>query len=475
MSKPIPTDDNHHNDERDSAAKPNGESSYPMLTGALEQSDFENSGFESTMFESFDDGLYIGMMSGTSLDGMDAVICQFSADNIANKDDDSDHTNMPMTLLATYSQDFPPRLREILLALCEPNGTDNLINTAEDLECQSELDWFGVASKQYGEFASEVVNTLLQQANINAESILAIGCHGQTVRHRPHMGFTLQLLDANIIAERTGISVVSDFRRRDMAVGGQGAPLVPAFHQALFAKSDATRVLLNLGGIANITVLPASVSDNNNQVDNQVHNQVDNQVVGYDTGPANILLDGWSMLHLGKNYDAGGAWAASGQVIETLLNQLLNHSFFAKTYPKSTGREDFNLDWLQSELQRFEQTAINIRYSSADVQATLTELTAISAANQIKPFIEKDNDHNSNSAVYVCGGGAFNDYLLSRLQAHLPHCKVETTSQLGLAPTWVESVAFAWLARQTLMGETSNLPAVTGARKNVVLGQVCFA
>ncbi|MGO2279091.1 MULTISPECIES: anhydro-N-acetylmuramic acid kinase [unclassified Psychrobacter] len=414
-------------------------SNYASLTDALEQ----------TVFESFDDGLYIGMMSGTSLDGMDAVLCQFNSE-ISNED----NTQPPMRLLTTYSQDFPLRLREVLLALCQPNGVNQLVPEAD--EPNSELDWFGWASRAYAEFTSEVVNTLLQQSNTDPESVLAIGCHGQTVRHRPQMGFSLQLVDANIIAERTGISVVSDFRRRDMAVGGQGAPLVPAFHQALFTNPDSTRVLLNLGGIANITVLPANEED---------------QVVGYDTGPANLLLDAWTSLHTDNAYDAGGAWAQSGTIIEPLLQQLLTHPFFAQSHPKSTGREDFNLIWLQGELQAFEQANANISYSAADVQATLTELTAISASTQINMFISD----SKNSSVYVCGGGALNDYLMKRLQAHLPHYTVQTTEHLGLAPTWVEAVAFAWLARQTLMGETGNLPAVTGANKGVVLGQVCFA
>ena len=417
---------------------------YATLTDALEQ----------TVFENFDDGLYIGMMSGTSLDGMDAVLCQFGGE---------ENTQQPMRLLATRSQDFPPRLREVLLALCQPNGVQELVPTVG--EPNSELDWFGWASKEYAEFASDVVNNLLQQSNTDVESVLAIGCHGQTVRHRPQMGFSLQLLDANIIAERTGISVVSDFRRRDMAVGGQGAPLVPAFHQALFAAPDSTRVLLNLGGIANITVLPANDSSVNDAVVNN------SPVIGYDTGPANLLLDAWTALHTDKGYDAGGAWAQSGQVVEPLLNQLIEHPFFARTYPKSTGREDFNLAWLQSELQKFDQASAHIRYSSADVQATLTELTAMSASMQINMFINAQE----NSSVYVCGGGALNDYLMTRLQAHLPHCTVENTASLGLNPAWVEAVAFAWLARQTLMGETGNLPAVTGASKGVVLGQVCFA
>ena len=437
MSKPFSNSNNDNWSELEADADLN----YATLTDALEQ----------TVFENFDDGLYIGMMSGTSLDGMDAALCQFSSSE--------DDISTPMKLLATYSQDFSPHLREVLLALCQPNGVKDLVS--QDDESKSELDWFGWASREYGEFASEVVNTLLQQSNIDADSVLAIGCHGQTVRHRPQMGFSLQLLDANIIAERTAISVVSDFRRRDMAVGGQGAPLVPAFHNALFADFNHTRVLLNLGGIANITILPATVANK----------EIKQQVVGYDTGPANLLLDAWAKQHIDKEYDAGGAWAQSGQVIEPLLNQLLEHSFFAQSYPKSTGREDFNLDWLQAELQKFDQASTAIRYSVADVQATLTELTAISACDQINGFIS----NQENSSVYVCGGGALNGYLMTRLQAHLPYCKVETTASLGLEPTWVEAVAFAWLARQTLMGETGNLPAVTGAHKGVVLGQVCFA
>ena len=447
MSNTFSTTDNK-NDFSD--LETNEDLNYVTLTEALEQ----------TVFENFDDGLYIGMMSGTSLDGMDAVLCQFG--------DEAD-AQQPMQLLASHSQKFPPRQREVLLALCQPNGTNNLMSQAD--EPNSELDWFGWASREYAEFASEVVNTLLQQANTDVEAVLAIGCHGQTVRHRPQMGFSLQLIDANIIAERTGISVVSDFRRRDMAVGGQGAPLVPAFHQALFAKPNVTRVLLNLGGIANITVLPAAADASAHSNNSQNSNQQSDNVVGYDTGPANLLLDAWTALHTDKDYDAGGAWAQSGQIVEPLLNQLLEHPFFSRPYPKSTGREDFNLTWLQDELQKFDQASVYVRYSSADVQATLTELTAVSASAQIKLFINAQ----VNSSVYVCGGGALNDYLMTRLQAHLPHCTVETTASLGLDPTWVEAVAFAWLARQTLMGETGNLAAVTGASKGVVLGQVCFA
>lgn len=408
----------------------------------------------ASLFDSFDNGFYIGMMSGTSLDGMDAVICQFD-DNFDDNNDKNNRSDKPLKLIATISQDFPPRLREILLALSLPDGTNQLTPQDNEPKNASELDWFGLASSQYSEFASEVVNKLLKKAKISAEDILAIGCHGQTVRHRPNFGFSLQLIDSSIIAERTGISVVSDFRRRDLAVGGQGAPLVPAVHQALFAKLDELRILLNLGGIANITVLPPN-----------------GDVVGFDTGPANMLMDAWVQQHLSKSYDKDGAWAKSGQIIEPLLEQLLAHSFFAKPFPKSTGREEFNLAWLEDEISRFTKNNPDL-LAPADVQATLVELTAKSSSAQILPFIK--NYPNHQAAVYVCGGGALNDYLLSRLQANLPNCKVFTTDALGLTPTWVEAVAFAWLAKQTLMGETSNLPAVTGAVKKVVLGQVCFA
>lgn len=436
-----------------------------------------------SLFDSFDAGYYIGMMSGTSLDGLDAVICQFDGSNsTANIDGINTDEGMLVKnhssnrIVATYSKDFPTTLRQVLLALCQPNGVDELMDITlpvdEQEQPQSELDWFGWASREYAEFASEVVKELLDKAQIDAESILAIGCHGQTVRHRPQLGFSLQLVDANIIAERTGISVVTDFRRRDMAVGGQGAPLVPAFHQAYFGNAPNTRILLNLGGIANITYLPAADSTQ--------------PVIGYDTGPANLLLDAWAFEHTGKVFDAGGDWARSGQVVEPLLEQLLTHDFFAMSPPKSTGREDFNLQWLHQQIAKFECDYADIRYSVADVQATLTELTAVSASQQIIASVRLDVDSTENPnqqanaqvEVFVCGGGSLNIYLMQRLEYHLtkalPYCRVASTETLGMAPTWVESVAFAWLARQSIMGETGNLPAVTGAHREVVLGQVCF-
>ncbi len=399
------------------------------------------------LFDEFQQGYYIGIMSGTSLDGMDVVLASFTDE---------------VQLISTHSKDFNNDLQAVLFALCQPNGVAQLADkemkrfNEYDKATMSELDWFGWASRVYGHFASEVVAELLGKANISADEVIAIGCHGQTVRHRPEYGFSLQLLDPNVLAERTGITVVSDFRRRDMAVGGQGAPLVPAFHQALFANTEKQRVILNLGGIANITVLGK-------------------EVIGYDTGPANLLMDAWACQHIDCLYDNNGDFARSGTVITELLEQLLRHDYFAKPAPKSTGREDFHLSWLEEQLETFSHHHPTARFSPADVQATLAELTAVSATQQIARYAD-DKQQGRLGELFVCGGGAYNGYLLERLQALLTDkWQVATTDKLGLAPTWVEATAFAWLAKQTLMGEVANLPAVTGADKAVVLGQVCFA
>lgn len=383
---------------------------------------------------------YIGMMSGTSLDGMDAVLCQF-------------YETGEIEVLESHSLPFPEDLREALLALTTPNGATIFIQN-NHLAFESELDLFGWTSTFYAEFASQVVIELLQKSGMMSGEIGAIGCHGQTVRHRPHWGFSLQLIDPNILAERTGIAVVSDFRRRDMAVGGQGAPLVPAFHQAIFqqtlANSKAISAVLNLGGIANLTIFG------------------DDTTIGFDTGVANLLIDAWAYRHTGKLFDKNGEWASAGEVIEPLLEQLLQHPFFAQTPPKSTGRESFNLAWLDAQLQQFYETSEQDNYDPADIQATLTELTAVSVANALQNF-EFENRH-----LLVCGGGVLNGYLMSRLQQHLADWQIESTEKYGILPTLVESMAFAWLARQTILGEPSNLPSVTGAEKAVALGQVCF-
>jgi len=418
-----------------------------------------------TLFDSFDSGYYLGMMSGTSLDGLDAVICQF------DEDDGAMDNGAKNKIVATHTKDFPANLRSVLLALCQPNGVDELadIKVNGEQQPQSELDWFGWASREYAEFASEVVAELLEKSAIVADSILAIGCHGQTVRHRPLLGFSLQLVDANIIAERTGISVVTDFRRRDMAVGGQGAPLAPAFHLAQFGTASDNeltkdRIVVNLGGIANITVLPAGQPD---------------KVIGYDTGPANNLLDAWYQYHMAAGtitfdealYDKDGQWAATGTINEALLAQLLTHPYFERPTPKSTGREDFHLAWLTEQIALVE-AAIATSISAADVQATLTLFTVQSLAQAINKEAERLT--LTNGELVVCGGGAYNARLLSLLNDAMPNWQVTTSDTLGIAPTWVEAMAFAWLAKQSIMGEVGNLPAVTGASKGVVLGQVCF-
>ncbi|SJM38089.1 Anhydro-N-acetylmuramic acid kinase [Psychrobacter pasteurii] len=412
------------------------------------------SALSETLFDNFDTGYYIGMMSGTSLDGMDAVICQF---------DESDNEK----IIATHTKPFPEYLRDTLLALCQPNGITNLSHPVKNIileqQPHSELEWFGWASREYAEFASTVVNELLQQSGISADDILAIGCHGQTVRHRPKLGFSLQLVDPNVIAERTGISVVTDFRRRDMAVGGQGAPLAPAFHLALFAdatQSDKDLIVVNLGGIANITVLPAKQAD---------------KVIGYDTGPANILLDAWYQDHHPDSttlYDDAGQWAQSGTVNSELLTQFMAHPYFGQSAPKSTGREEFNLGWLTQQLEQFSlETKQTV--DAASVQATLTQLTSQSLCEAIQ--IETDRLSLQPGNLIVCGGGAYNPNLIAQIAKQLPEWQVATSQEFGVSPTWVEAMAFAWLARQTIMGQAGNLPAVTGASKDVVLGQVCFA
>ncbi|USZ15763.1 anhydro-N-acetylmuramic acid kinase [Moraxella sp. FZFQ2102] len=384
---------------------------------------------------------FIGMMSGTSLDGMDAVLCQFFDDN----------NGRTVEIIGSHSLPFPDDLRAALLALTTPNRVADWIS-AHDFAFESELDVFGWASVYYGHFAAQVVIELLDKTGVSADEVSAIGCHGQTVRHRPQWAFSLQLLDPNVLAEQTGIAVVSDFRRRDMAVGGQGAPLVPAFHQAMFGAVADIKAVLNLGGIANITVLD--------------HDGFGTPM-GFDTGVANLLMDAWIARHTGRLYDKDGAWAASGAVIVPLLERLLTHPFFAKAAPKSTGREEFHLDWLDDNLLALSYNHPNLRYSPADVQATLAELTAISSAREIARF-------GDTGVLLVCGGGARNGYLMSRLAAHLPMMTVMPTDSLGVDVSLVEGMAFAWLARQNILARTGNVPAVTGADKAVVLGQVCF-
>jgi anhydro-N-acetylmuramic acid kinase len=357
--------------------------------------------------------LFIGIMSGTSADGVDAALLDLSGP-------------VPQQLASRY-QAFPPELRARILRLQSP--TDDELHESALLAAE--------LSRAY----AQCTNAMLAEAGVTAGDVRAIGCHGQTVRHRPDAGYTLQLVNGALLAELTGISVVCDLRSRDVAAGGQGAPLVPAFHAAVFADAARHRVIANIGGIANVTDLPR-----------------DGVVRGFDTGPGNVLLDAWAEQHLGTRHDESGRWAGSGHVIPGLLQSLLDHPFFSRRPPKSTGREEFNLQWLKSRVSGAERPA--------DVQATLIELTAASLAQAVRAFCPGVEE------IYVCGGGAHNAALMAALTRNLAHLRVDVTDKLGICADWVEASAFAWLAQRALTAQPGNLPAVTGARGLRVLGAI---
>lgn len=363
---------------------------------------------------------FIGLMSGTSLDGVDGVLAQ---DEEAGRGLQSrQHVHAP----------FPTALRSELLALNQ-SGSDELHRGA-------------LAANELVRCYDAVVKQLLQAAGLAASDITAIGAHGQTVRHRPGAfdgtGYTLQLMNGALLAELTGIDVVCDFRCRDLAAGGQGAPLVPAFHAACFALPGEDRAVLNLGGIANLSLLRA-----------------DGSVMGFDTGPANVLMDAWCARHTGKAFDAHGDWAATGTVHEPLLRLWLNEPFFALAPPKSTGRDLFDMAWLDAMLPE-------PMPAPQDVMASLSELTARSVADALMQHAPR------TSALFVCGGGAFNRNLMTRLSALLPGVPVLSTSVLNVPPDEVEALAFAWLAKACVARTPGNVPAVTGARGPRVLGAV---
>jgi anhydro-N-acetylmuramic acid kinase len=360
---------------------------------------------------------YIGLMSGTSTDALDAVLVDFSV-----------HPPSPLT---TCSHELEETLRHEILALSKPG--DN------------ELDRLAQLDVRLGRLSAAVCNELLDKAGIANSEISAIGSHGQTVRHAPDAEhpYTMQIGDPNTIAQLTGITTVSDFRRRDMAAGGQGAPLVPAFHQTLFRDNEKNRVILNIGGIANISILPAESSQT---------------VSGFDTGPGNMLMDAWTQLYLNQPYDTDGEWARGGILDMELLNDILADPYFSMAPPKSTGRERYNLQWLQNHLPR--------AHSAQDIQTTLCELTAATIAYGVLQFAPDTQE------IYVCGGGAHNSYLMERIGFYLEGCHIASTTELGIDPQWVEAMAFAWLARQTLNGLPGNLPAVTGASLPVILGGI---
>lgn len=357
--------------------------------------------------------LLVGLMSGTSLDGIDAALVDFSAER-------------PRTL-AAVCHPYPPQLREEAMAL-QASGVNELDRAAR---FANEL------ARTYADATAAVLAT----AGVSAKDVRAIGCHGQTVRHQPAAGYSIQLNSPALLAEQTGITVVADFRSRDIAAGGQGAPLVPAFHSAVFGHAVTPRAILNLGGIANLTYLRPG-----------------HAVTGFDCGPANLLMDGWIERHEGLTYDVEGAWAEGGHVLPELLADLAADQFFSVSPPKSCGRDEFNLAWLDRSLKGSERPQ--------DVQATLMELTASTVADALSRWCAEAEE------LFVCGGGAHNTALMARLATKLPNRRVASTDSLGLSPDWVEAVAFAWLAWQALEGKPGNLPAVTGARGARVLGAI---
>lgn len=362
---------------------------------------------------------YIGLMSGTSLDAIDVVL--------------ADCKDRYPILVASHNEPLSDPMRDEILALCEP--------------CENELERMMSLDVQLGRLFAQSVKNLLAKAQYNAQDICAIGCHGQTLRHLSDRAYpaTLQIGDPNIIAENTGITTVADFRRRDMATGGHGAPLVPAFHAAMFQTSNHDRVVLNIGGIANITLLPSDQGM---------------PITGFDTGPGNILMDIWAKQHLHTPMDHNGQWAQSGQVDAQLLANMLQTAYFDLPPPKSTGREYFNLKWLTTLLTEHNHV------SAADVQTTLCELTAHSITQAIIKFAPLAQE------VLICGGGTQNFYLVDRLTILLPKLNVHSSIDLGMDPNWIEALAFAWLAKQTIEGKPGNIPTVTGAKQARVLGGI---
>ena len=370
---------------------------------------------------------FIGLMSGTSLDGVDGVLAHIT----------------PQGQLAVQAHAFvafKAPFKGELMALNQ-SGADELHRSA-------------LAGNQIARLYAQVVHDLLRSSGLRAQDITAVGAHGQTVRHRPlefdgdtalqraPVGYTLQLINPSLLAELSGIDVVADFRNRDLAAGGQGAPLVPAFHQGVFGTSGSCVAVLNIGGISNLSVI-----------------RPDGSVLGWDCGPGNALMDHWCSAHTGASFDNNGAWSATGQVVANLLQTLMAEAFLQRSPPKSTGRDLFNPTWLQARLP-------NDALQPQDVQATLTEFTAMACAHDVQRHAPEARE------LIVCGGGALNGQLMSRLSHHLPGMQVVSSELRGLPPLQVEAAAFAWLAAKTMRRETSSLPSVTGARGARVLGAI---
>lgn len=361
---------------------------------------------------------WIGVMSGSSLDGVDVALLTL--------DDDV------CEVVATHFQAYPENLKTTLLGLHSP--VDN------------ELENAAVVSNTLAYHYAEAIHALLQRENVSTSNVLAIGCHGQTIRHQPKLskqpGYSIQLGNHALLAELTNTTVVGDFRSRDIAAGGQGAPLVPAFHQALFSSNDDNRAIVNIGGIANISYLKKN-----------------GNVIGFDTGPGNVLIDYWTQLKTEQAYDKNGEWAASGKPIQNLLASMLSAPYFTETPPKSTGRDLFNKDWLSKHM-------LSLDDDPQDIARTLVELTTETIYDGITQHCH-DVD-----AVYICGGGAHNQLLMSRLKTRLGKIPLDTTAALGVGVDWVEAVAFGWLAKQAIALKPANLPAATGAKGPRILGAI---
>lgn len=354
----------------------------------------------------------IGLMSGTSLDGVDAVAVDFANDQ-------------PRIVGHAYLP-FEPELVNELAALCLPG--------------ENEIDRMGSIALRLTDCYARAVLLLVERARLDRRRILSVGVHGQTVRHRPEWGWTLQLNNPAVLAEQIGLDVIADFRSRDMAAGGQGAPLVPAFHQCVFQDPTVSRTIVNIGGIANLTYLPTG----------------ERPVIGFDCGPGNTLMDAWNRKHRSTPFDEDGAWGARGQVDDDLVRRMLDDPFFKLPAPKSTGREYFNLRWLE----RFEPHTV-----AENVQASLRELTARSIAAAVRRYAPDTQE------VFVCGGGALNPCLMFALRSALDSSiRVSTTNELGIHPMHVEAMAFAWLAWRFCLRQTGNLPDVTNARGKRILG-----
>jgi len=396
---------------------------------------------------------YIGLMSGTSLDGIDGVLLQWqisagdvgdSSLNGAGQDEHPSLFSTPQLKVLQHAfKPFDTEFRAELLSLNTPGN--------------NELHRAALAGNRLARNYAQVVQALINASGLQAKDIQAIGAHGQTVRHRPlefdadthtghaAVGYTLQLNNPALLAELSGIDVVAEFRTRDLAAGGQGAPLVPAFHAEIFGHAAHTVAVVNIGGISNISILRNASMPHA-------------EIIGFDCGPGNALMDHWMQLHHGKDFDANGDWAAQGQVMPSLLQSLLAEPFLHQAPPKSTGRDLFNPTWLQQHL--------SADFKAVDVQATLCEFTALAIAQELKRHAPETKQ------LWVCGGGALNGHLMSRLQAHAPAVQVASTEAQGLPPLQVEAAAFAWLAAKAMKRETASLKSVTGARGARVLGAI---